>query len=88
MVHRARGARASAAGLSRSETGLASKSDFSALKRQEATKPTISPDEVDQRLARVEPKPNVSFWFRLVSPALSWLRFVSLAPGSYSFHHQ
>jgi hypothetical protein len=78
IIRRAQSARVGgAAAFSRGETSFTPRSRFNALKRLEATKRAVSRDYADQRLARAETKPAISFGFRFVS-----LRSVSLAPSA------
>jgi hypothetical protein len=76
IIRRAQSARVGgAAAFSRGETSFTPRSRFNALKRLEATKRAVSRDYADQRLARAETQPTISFGFRFVSPRLRFVAF-------------
>jgi hypothetical protein len=75
VIRRAQSARVGgAAAFSRGETSFMPRS-FNALKRLEAAKRAVSRDYADQRLARAETQPTISFGFRFVSPRLRFVAF-------------
>lgn len=81
IIRRAQSARVGgAAAFSRGETSFTPRSRFNALKRLEATKQAVSRDYADQRLARAETKPAISFGFRFAAASFRCAPFRERPP--------